>query len=174
VVISVGSAGHHGTVASGGPQDTPRGESKTTVQFNGALIRCFASVDSASRLSDRTSEAGAAFVYFKKVKPPVATWCPSFDVSANGCVTLPVRNPSDTIGSMPIRWNTWTLLQAVQFDYEKAPKQRSVRLTTPTAGVGDPVRIGMSGVEIEGRITPSPARKRETDGAARRTDQAGA
>jgi hypothetical protein len=53
---------------------------------------------------------------------------------------------------MPIPWNTWTLLQAVQLDYERTPKQRPVRLAGPTAVVGDPVRIGMSGVEIEGRI----------------------
>jgi hypothetical protein len=37
-------------------------------------------------------------------------------------------------------------------DYEKTPKERPVRLTAPTAVVGDPVRIGISGVEIEGRI----------------------
>jgi hypothetical protein len=54
---------------------------------------------------------------------------------------------------MPIRWNAWSLLRAVQFDYEKEPKERPVRLAAPTAVVGDPVRVGMSGVEIEGRIT---------------------
>jgi hypothetical protein len=54
---------------------------------------------------------------------------------------------------MPPRWNGWATLQAVQFDYERTPKQRPVRLAGPTANVGDPVRIGMAGVEIEGRIT---------------------
>jgi hypothetical protein len=42
--------------------------------------------------------------------------------------------------------------RAVQFDYEKAAKQRPVRLAAPTAVAGDPVRIGISGVEVEGRI----------------------
>jgi hypothetical protein len=53
---------------------------------------------------------------------------------------------------MPRRWNEQTLLRAVQFDYEKVPKQRPVRLAATTAVVGDPVRIGVSGVEVEGRI----------------------
>ena len=54
---------------------------------------------------------------------------------------------------MPPRWNSWSTVWAVQLDYEKAPKQRPVRLAGPTARAGDPVRIGVSGVEIEGRIT---------------------
>jgi hypothetical protein len=54
---------------------------------------------------------------------------------------------------MPLRWNTWALVQAVRLDYEKTPKERPVRLAGPTARVGDPVRVGVSGVEIEGRIT---------------------
>jgi hypothetical protein len=53
---------------------------------------------------------------------------------------------------MPLRWNPTTLVRAVQFDYEKTPKQRPVRLAAPTAVAGDPVRIGVSGVEVEGRI----------------------
>ena len=53
---------------------------------------------------------------------------------------------------MAPRWNTWAGIQVVQLDFEKAPKERRVRLATPTPIVGDPVRIGMSGVEIEGRI----------------------
>jgi hypothetical protein len=47
----------------------------------------------------------------------------------------------------------WAAVQAVQFDYEKTPKERLVRLTGPAPVIGEPVRIGMSGVEIEGRIT---------------------
>jgi hypothetical protein len=54
---------------------------------------------------------------------------------------------------MPPRWNTWASVRAVQLDYENAPKERPVRLAAPTAQVGDPVRIGMSGVEIEAVIT---------------------
>jgi hypothetical protein len=53
---------------------------------------------------------------------------------------------------MPPRWNTWAGIQAVQFDWERAPKERQVRLSATTARVGDPVRIRMSGVEIEGVI----------------------
>ena len=53
---------------------------------------------------------------------------------------------------MPTRWNTWALVQSVQLDYEKAPKERPVRLAAPTPKAGDPVRIGLAGVEIEGRI----------------------
>jgi hypothetical protein len=52
---------------------------------------------------------------------------------------------------MPPRWGTWALVQAVQLDYEKAPKERAVRLAAPAAAIGDPVRVGVSGVEIEGR-----------------------
>ena len=54
---------------------------------------------------------------------------------------------------MPPRWNTWAGVQAVQFDWEKQPKDRQVRLAAPIARVGDPVRIRMSGAEIEGVIT---------------------
>jgi hypothetical protein len=57
------------------------------------------------------------------------------------------------MGPMPPRWNTWAGIQAVQFDWEKAPKDRQVRLAAPTARVGDPVRIRMSGAEIEAVIT---------------------
>jgi hypothetical protein len=54
---------------------------------------------------------------------------------------------------MSPRWNTWAGIQTVQFDWEKTPKERQVRLAAPTARVGDPVRIRMSGVEIEAVIT---------------------
>lgn len=54
---------------------------------------------------------------------------------------------------MPSRWNTWTSVQSVQLDYEKTPKERPIRLTGPTAVAGDPVRIEVCGLEIEGRIT---------------------
>jgi hypothetical protein len=53
---------------------------------------------------------------------------------------------------MPPRWNSWAGIQSVQFDWEKEPRERQVRLSAPTARVGDPVRIRMSGVEIEGII----------------------
>jgi hypothetical protein len=53
---------------------------------------------------------------------------------------------------MPPRWNTWALLQAVRLDFEKTPKERPARLTGSTPAVGDPVGVGVSGVEIEGRI----------------------
>jgi hypothetical protein len=54
---------------------------------------------------------------------------------------------------MPPRWNPWAGIRAVQWDWERAPKDRQVRLSAPTARVGDPVRVRMSGVEIEGVIT---------------------
>jgi hypothetical protein len=41
-------------------------------------------------------------------------------------------------------------VQAVQLDYEKTPKERPVRLAGPAPVIGDPVRVGMSGVDIEG------------------------
>jgi hypothetical protein len=44
------------------------------------------------------------------------------------------------------RWNAWTYPQAVQFDYEKAASVRPVLLSSPTAPVGDHVRIGLPGV----------------------------
>jgi hypothetical protein len=43
-------------------------------------------------------------------------------------------------------------MQPVQFEYETKPKPRSVRLIGPAVRVGDPVRVGVSGVEVEGRI----------------------
>lgn len=54
---------------------------------------------------------------------------------------------------LPPRRNTWAAVQAVQLDYEKARKERPVRLAGPASVVGELVRVGMSGVEIEGCIT---------------------
>ena len=53
---------------------------------------------------------------------------------------------------MPTRWNAWTHLQEVRFDYEKASKPRQVRLAGMSVAVGQPVRIGVSGVEVEAVI----------------------
>lgn len=50
---------------------------------------------------------------------------------------------------MPPRWNAWTHLQAVQFDYEREPKMRRVRLTTASPTPGELARIAISGVEVE-------------------------
>ena len=50
---------------------------------------------------------------------------------------------------MPLRWNAWTHLQAVQFDHERQPRMRQVRLCGGSLATGDVVRIGVSGVEIE-------------------------
>jgi hypothetical protein len=36
--------------------------------------------------------------------------------------------------------------------FEKTPKERSVCLAGPAARVGDPVRVSLSGAEIEGQI----------------------
>jgi hypothetical protein len=40
----------------------------------------------------------------------------------------------------------------VQFEHERAPSPREVRLCGPTARVGDPVRVAMGGAEVEGWI----------------------
>ena len=50
---------------------------------------------------------------------------------------------------MAVRWNVWTHLQDVRFHYEKTSKPRQVRLSGPSIVVGQPVRIGVSGVEVE-------------------------
>ena len=50
---------------------------------------------------------------------------------------------------MPPRWNAWTYLQNVQFDYEREPKMRQVRLTTTSPTPGELAGVGMSGVEVE-------------------------
>src|SRR5688572_27224589 len=50
---------------------------------------------------------------------------------------------------MPPRRNAWTHLQAVQFDYERAPKMRQVRQCSPLLAAGELVRVGISGVEVD-------------------------
>lgn len=40
-------------------------------------------------------------------------------------------------------------MQAVRFDYEPEPRPRQVRLARASVVGGDPVRIGVSGVEVE-------------------------
>jgi len=56
------------------------------------------------------------------------------------------------ITHMAAWWNTWTHLQDVRFDYETEPKPRPVRLSGPSIVIGQPVRIGVSGVEVEAVI----------------------
>jgi hypothetical protein len=51
------------------------------------------------------------------------------------------------------RWNDFTLVHSVQLEYEDAPKPREIRLCASAARAGDPVRVKLSGVEVEGRIT---------------------
>ena len=50
------------------------------------------------------------------------------------------------------RWNTWTRLQPVQFDWEDEPQTRAVRLVSGAARVDDSVRVTLAAVEVEGRI----------------------
>jgi hypothetical protein len=50
------------------------------------------------------------------------------------------------------QWDKRTRLQAVQFEWEDEPHLRSVRLVNASAQVGDPVKVTVSGVEVEGRI----------------------
>jgi hypothetical protein len=40
----------------------------------------------------------------------------------------------------------------VQFEWEDKPQPRAVRLVSASALIGDPVRVTVAGVEIEGRI----------------------
>jgi hypothetical protein len=51
------------------------------------------------------------------------------------------------------RWNDWTTWRLVQFDYEEEAVSRVVRLTSAGTRAGEAVRVGVSGVEVEGRIT---------------------
>ena len=50
------------------------------------------------------------------------------------------------------QWNKRTRLQPVQFEWEEEPQPRAVRLVRKSAQVGDPVRVAVAGVEVEGRI----------------------
>ena len=50
------------------------------------------------------------------------------------------------------QWADRARLQAVRFEWEQAPQVRSVRLVSGSAQVGDPVRVTVAGVEVEGRI----------------------
>ena len=49
-------------------------------------------------------------------------------------------------------WSDRTRLQSVQFEWESEPQLREVRLSGLSAQIGDPVRVGVAGVEVEGRI----------------------
>jgi hypothetical protein len=40
----------------------------------------------------------------------------------------------------------------VQFEWEDNPQPRVVRLVSESAQAGDPVRVTVAGVEVEGRI----------------------
>jgi hypothetical protein len=53
----------------------------------------------------------------------------------------------------PPHWNDWTTRRRVQFHYEDEAVLRAVRLTTGGTCVGEAVRVAISGVEVEGRIT---------------------
>ena len=59
-------------------------------------------------------------------------------------------------GLMLPRWNAGTHLQSVQFDYEREPKMRQVRLCSATPVAGEFARIAMSGVEIEVIVSAVP------------------
>jgi hypothetical protein len=50
------------------------------------------------------------------------------------------------------RWNNWTRLQPVHFEWEDEPQLREVRLSNVSVHVGDPVRVAVGGAEIEARI----------------------
>ena len=73
------------------------------------------------------------------------------------------RNLEDRV--MPPRWKTRAAVQVVQLDYDKTPKERPVRLTGPAPLVGEPLRVGMSDVEIE---EPQSVRAKSTRNSERR------
>ena len=50
------------------------------------------------------------------------------------------------------RWNNWTRIRPVQFEWEDEPQPRAVRLISGSARVDDPARVKVAGVEVEGRI----------------------
>ena len=50
------------------------------------------------------------------------------------------------------RWNDRTYLQAVQFEYDETATPREVRLSDAAPRPGDPVRVKVAGVEVEGQI----------------------
>ena len=50
------------------------------------------------------------------------------------------------------RWSKRTRLQAAQFEWEQEAQFREVRLSSTSVNVGDPVRVAVAGVEVEGRI----------------------
>jgi hypothetical protein len=50
------------------------------------------------------------------------------------------------------RWNTWTIVQPVQFEGEAHPKPRRVRLCSPALRVSDPVQVTDAGRTAKGRI----------------------
>lgn len=50
------------------------------------------------------------------------------------------------------RWNANATVRDVQFEWEKIPTPRSVRLAGDVPREGEPVRIGIGGAEVEGMI----------------------
>jgi hypothetical protein len=50
------------------------------------------------------------------------------------------------------QWNKTTRLQPVRFEWEAEPQLRPVRLVGMSAQIGDPVRVSVAGVQVEGRI----------------------
>ncbi len=56
-----------------------------------------------------------------------------------------VRNvgvkPWQQLMPSPPRWNTWATIHPAQWDWEKQPKERQVRLAAAVPQAGDPVRV---------------------------------
>src|SRR5687767_8385363 len=53
---------------------------------------------------------------------------------------------------MTKKWNRRTLLYRVQLDYESRAREREVRLAGPKPQISDPIRVALSGAEVEGEI----------------------
>jgi hypothetical protein len=49
-------------------------------------------------------------------------------------------------------WSKRTRLQPARFEWENEPQLREVRFSNVSVQVGDPVRVAVAGVEVEGRI----------------------
>jgi hypothetical protein len=65
---------------------------------------------------------------------------------ADGDLDLSDVRPNDP------RWNSWTILQPVQFEGEERAMPRKVRLWSAAARVGDPVQITTETTIVYGRI----------------------
>ncbi len=65
------------------------------------------------------------------------------------------------------RWNTWTILQPVQFEGEERPRPRTLRLCCAALPVGDRIQVTDGRRTAEGQIVRSRIRSYTFVGALR-------